>query len=252
MIGAGIAWLIYQNRSGSSRISNYDERSLDYTGEDYPSSGYESYGASSVPTAREYEAEGYSTEGLPEPSGASSIAGQAKEKLANLGNQAREKAADLTARGREKLDSARERASELGHQAQQRSREMYDRTRERVVTTADQHPLEIGLGFLALGLIAGLAMPTPQAVSRRLAPAGDRLRRASSDLMQKGKRVAQAAGEAAKVEAKTQGLTLERVRDEARAVAKSAADAATETAKKEGLNLGGTPTQDPSSARQSV
>ena len=226
MIGAGIAWLIYQNRSGSSRMSGYDERNLDYTGEDYPSGGYESYGASSSPTTSEYEAEGYSTEGLPEAYGSSSLAGQAKEKLANLGNQAREKAADLTARGREKLGAARVRASEFGQQAQQRSREVYDRTRERVVTTADQHPLEVGIGFLALGVLAGLAIPTPQAVSRRLAPAGDRLRRASSDLVEKGKRVAQAATEAAKVEAKTQGLTVERVRDEAQAVAKSATEAA--------------------------
>jgi len=259
MIGAGIAWLIYQNRSGSGRMSDWDERNVDYTGEDYPSGGYESYGASSSPTGSEYEAEGYSTEGLPEAYGSSSLAGQAKElagqakeKLGNLGSQAREKAADLTARGREKLGTARARASELGHQAQQRSREVYDRTRERVVTTADQHPLEVGIGFLALGVLAGLAMPTPQAVSRRLAPAGDRLRRAVSDLVEKGKRVAQAATEAAKVEAKTQGLTVERVRDEARAVAKSATDAAAESAKKEGLDFGATSKSDPSSAQPSM
>ena len=252
LIGAGVAWLIYENRSSSRRMDGYDMRDVDYTGEDYPGTGYESsYAASGVVTGG-YEAEGYSAEGLPEGSSGTSVAGQAKEKLSNLGNQAREKAADLSARGRQKLDSARQRASELGHQAQQRGREVYDRTRERVASTADQHPLEVGIGFLALGVLAGLAMPTPQVVSRRLAPAADRLRQASSDLVEKGKRVAQAATQAAKVEAKTQGLTVERVRDEARAVVKSAKDAATESAKQQGLNVGGSASTDPSSAQPSV
>ena len=251
MIGAGVAWLIYQNRS-ASRGSDYYTGAIDYTGEDYPGTGYESYGSSS---GGGYEAQGYSAEGLPEGSTSSSVAGvagQAKEKLSNLSNQAREKAAELSARGRQKLDSARERASQLGHEAQERGRQVYDRTRERVVTTADQHPLEVGIGFLALGVLAGLAMPTPQVVSRSLAPAADKLRQAGSDLVEKGKRVAHAATEAAKVEAKTQGLTVERVRDEARAVAKSAADAATQSAKQEGFNVGGSSPSNPSSAQPSV
>ena len=130
---------------------------------------------------------------------------------------------------------------------------MYDRTRERVATTTNQHPLEVGLGFLALGLIAGLAIPTPRAVSRRLAPAAGRLREAGAELVEKGKRVAKAATEAVKVEAKTQGLTVERVRDEAKTVAQRAGEAAKEAAKQEGFNVGGTqPPTDPTSARPSM
>ncbi|HTO03840.1 MAG TPA: hypothetical protein VL069_09075 [Opitutus sp.] len=236
MIGAGIAWLIYENRS-SDRMSRAYLGDSDYSGEDYPPTGYESFAEGST-----YEAEGYSTE-------KSSIADQAKEKLSNLGNQARATASSLTAKGRETLGSARERASELGQRAQQRGREVYDRTRERVASTTDQHPLEVGLGFLALGLIAGLAMPTPRAISRRLAPAADRLREAGSELVDKGKRVAKAATEAAKVEAKTQGLTVERVRDEAKSVARRAGEAAKETAKQEGFNVGNTQPTDPTAAR---
>ena len=249
LIGAGIGWLIYENRSSARRWSRDELRDMDYTGEDYPpaGTGYESYSAAD---AGVYEAEGYSAEGSPEKS--SSVIGQAKEKLSNLGSQAREKANDLTARGRERLEAARGRASELGRQAQERGRDMYGRTRERVVTTADHHPLEVGIGFLALGVIVGMAMPTPQAVTRRLAPMGDKLRQAGTDLVEKGKRVATAATQAAKVEAKTQGLTVERVRDEAKAVVKSATDAAKETAKREGMNVGGSPSTNPSSAQPPV
>ena len=241
MIGAGIGWLIYQNRSAARSASRYDERDLDYTGEDYSSSSYESFGS----PVTGFEGEGFEPEG-------STLAGKAKEKISALGTQASEKAADLSQRGREKLASARDRASELGHQAQQRGRELYGRTRERVVSTADQHPLEVGIGFLALGVIAGMAIPTPEAVTRRLAPTAQRLREAGSDLVNKGKRVVDAAAEAGKVEAKTQGLTLDGVRDKATAVAERAGDAAKETAKHEGIALGGVSAENPSSARPAM
>jgi hypothetical protein len=245
LIGAGVGWLIYKNRS-SSRERSDEFGDVDYTREDYLSGGYEGYGSASSG----FEAGETSVEAGSESLGdkASSFASQAKDKL----SQAREKVSDLTEASLEKLESAKDRATQLGQQAQQRGRELYGRTRERVVTTADQHPLELGIGFLALGVLAGMAMPTPETVSRRLNPAADKLRRASSDLMEKGKRVAYAATEAAKAEAKTQGLTLERVRDKAGAVAQKAGQAATNTAQQEGLTSGGNPDTGPSSARPSV
>ncbi|MEO7599870.1 MAG: hypothetical protein ABIV50_13115 [Opitutus sp.] len=252
MIGAGIGWLIYQNRSNSSSraMSSGGGRNYDYTG--YLSDDYETYGsASSGPEGSGSEgSSGSSGSGLADK--AAELGSQAKEKLSSLGNQAREKVSDLSSRGKEKLGAAGERVSQLGHEAQKRGRELYGRTRERVVTTADQHPLEVGIGFLALGVIAGMAIPTPQVVTRRLRPVGARLREASSDLVEKGKRVAEAATQAAKVEAKSQGLTLERVRDQASAVAKKAGTAAKETAEQEGLPTGGGSASDPSGQRPSV
>ena len=222
MIGAGIGWLIYQNRASSRRTSDHDE-GFGYTGEAYGSTGYGSYsGGSAALKGSTFDDQSGS---------ASSVSGKVKEKLASLSSQAGETVSDLTERGREKLGAARERATELGQQAQQRGRELYGRARERVVTTADQHPLEMGIGFLALGVIAGMAIPTPKVISQRLAPVANRLREASSDLVEKGKRIVQAATEAGKVEAKSQGLTLDRVREQAQSVAKRAGEAATETAK---------------------
>ena len=194
----------------------------------------------------------YGSTGQDIGSSASSVAGKAKEKLAGISSQAREKVSDLTERGREKLGAAREKASQLGQDAKERGRQLYGRTREQVVNTANQHPLELGIGFLALGVIAGMAIPTPDVVTRRLNPAADKLRQAGTDLVQKGKRVAQAATEAAKAEAKTQGLTLDRVRDQASAVAQRAGEAAKDTARQEGMTTGGQSESDPTSARPSV
>jgi ElaB/YqjD/DUF883 family membrane-anchored ribosome-binding protein len=116
------------------------------------------------------------------------------------------------------LGVTKERLSGLTSQAQQRGREVYQRTRERVVTTSEQHPLEVGLACLAVGAIVGLMLPTPQIVNRRLGPSVDRLRDrardAGSELLQKGKRVVEAAASAAKVEAKTQGISVPRARNQ--------------------------------------
>jgi len=252
MIGAGIGWLIYQNRSNARATENHGD--YDYGDEDF-SGTYEGYGSSaagyeagrSEDSPYQGESSGSMNQGLKDK--AASIASQAKDKLSSLGSQAREKVSDVAGRGREKLGEARHRAADLTHRAQERGRELYGQARERAVTAADQHPLEVGLGFLALGVLAGLAVPTPTVVTRRIAPAADKIRRAGSELLEKGKRVGKAAGEAARVEAKTQGLTLEHVRDQVGAVAERAGEAAAESANKEGLSLGGKPPADPTSAR---
>jgi hypothetical protein len=140
-----------------------------------------------------------------------------------------------------------------------KTKETYEQTKDRVVETADEHPLEVGLIALAAGLIAGLALPTPNAVNRTVGPAADRLRertrQAGADVVRKGKRVAEAAVTAVKDEAKAQGLTPERLREKAGAVAERAQEAGSEAAEREGLTSGSEPSGkagDPSVARPAV
>ena len=84
-------------------------------------------------------------------------------------------------------------------------------------------------------------------------------------MLEKGKRVAQAAAGAVKEEAEAQGLTPERLRDQAATIAERARTAGKETAEREGLtpdtmgktgNSGsgsqGTSGSDPSVARPAV
>ncbi|MEO5957973.1 MAG: hypothetical protein ABIZ49_02060, partial [Opitutaceae bacterium] len=130
-------------------------------------------------------------------------------------------------------------AGEMGQRVKEGTREAYVRTRERVVTTADQHPIEVGLASLAAGLIAGLLLPTPNVVNRTIGPAADRMRartrEAGAEMLEKGKRVAQAAVGAVKAEAQAQGLTPERLREKANAVAERATEAGKQSAQREGL-----------------
>jgi ElaB/YqjD/DUF883 family membrane-anchored ribosome-binding protein len=222
LIGAGVAWLIFKNRSPGSSGSYEDE-------------GYQS--SSSPEYLRGQYAGTYTDQPLEQQSG--SVASKAKEKLSNLGEQARDKLSAASERGRESYQAARGKLGEVAHQVQERGREVYGRTRERVSATAEQHPLEVGLACLAIGLVAGLAVPTSNRLNRSIGPAVDRLKQQTRDrgteLVQKGKRVVQAATSAAKEEAQSQGLTPEKLQGEARAVASSASEAGMATARQEGL-----------------
>jgi ElaB/YqjD/DUF883 family membrane-anchored ribosome-binding protein len=233
LIGAGVAWMLFKSRQSShdstSNYSTADERDFNRS---HP---------------REYTDQ-------PLQQKAGSMAAQAKDKLSDLGSQARDKLSDMGDRGRETFDSVRNRAGEIGQQVQQRGREIYSQTRERVVSTAQQHPLEVGLGCLAIGLIAGLALPTPERVHRSLGPTVDRLRtrtrEVGADYLEKGKKVAQAAAAAAKEAAQSQGLTLDRFKEQVGAVANKASDAASSTARNEGLPMPGGQNQPASGSGQ--
>ncbi|HUR60183.1 MAG TPA: DUF3618 domain-containing protein [Opitutaceae bacterium] len=227
VIGAGIAWLIFESRrKGSGSARSY--ASGDYSAEiEYdPDVHYDR--PLEYPTPRSDGQLGFDDgnggSGLKDK--ASAAAEGMKEKISNLGDTAKDK-----------LSSVKQRAAELGGRAKEKAGAAYSATRERVATTADQHPLEVGLCCLAAGLLAGLALPTPQKVNRIAGPTADRLRQrareAGSEMVDKGKRVVRAAASAVQDEAKAQGFTPERLRDQAGAVAQRAGNAAGDAARRE-------------------
>ncbi|MEO7413764.1 MAG: DUF3618 domain-containing protein [Opitutaceae bacterium] len=251
LIGAGIAWMIYSSRkSDSARYEDesdrtagpYDpdasyDRPLDYSSSDavrgfgeaeetgFPAGGFgENYGENSGQSKLQQVKVGLQEK-------ASEATQQVKEKLSNVGDQVRQKS-----------QMVGQRAREVGARVQARTREVYVRTRERVTTTADQHPLEVGIACLAAGVAVGLAVPTAPPLNRVAGPTMDRLRQrtrdASGELLEKGKRVVNAAGSALKTEAEQQGLTFENLRQKAGVVADRAKSAATDVAHQEGMMPG--------------
>lgn len=252
LIGAGVAWMIYNSRR-SSTATGYSQYTTTDTGDgirydpdahldrplDYPQPGT---GISEA---------GWSDSAIGQPVAGQSDSklgrlkdgiGSAKDKLSSAGEAAREKMGAFRSAAGEKFSAARQRAGEIGTRVKQRSGEIYTAGRERVVTTADQHPLEMGLVCLAAGVLAGLALPTPSPVNRRLGPTADRLRErareSGREIMEKGRHVASAAVNAAKQEAEQQGLTPDGLRQKAVAVADRAKEAGKDTARNEGLTTG--------------
>jgi ElaB/YqjD/DUF883 family membrane-anchored ribosome-binding protein len=244
LIGAGVAWMIYESRR---------DRTADYDFEDYSRRGED----------LDYGTETYYDRPLEYPPGTIAETGytgteEEKSKLGTMKDKIAEKASSATGAVKEKLSHAgeaarqragalRQRAGEMTSRMRESTHDAYVRTRERVTTTADQHPLEVGLIALAAGLIAGLAVPTPRAVNRRIGPTADRLRdrarEAGSELVEKGKRVAQAATSALQEEARNQGLTPERLREKVGNVAHRATEAGRQSAEREGLSPGATSSQ---------
>jgi hypothetical protein len=251
LIGAGIAWMIYSNRNKSANDrGRYGDEGYE-NGVSYdPDAAYDPL---EYPTSTETEV-GFGEEepgfsigggagGESRQSGAGSKLEQVKvgfqEKASHAKEQVKDKLNSVGDQVREKTQAAGQRAREVGARVQARTREVYVRTRDRIVTTADEHPLELGVACLAAGVAAGLALPTPERLNRLAGPSMDRLRQrtrdAGGEFVEKGKRVVNAATAAAKNEAQAQGLTLERLRGKVGAVAESAKQAAGETAQNEGF-----------------
>lgn len=165
---------------------------------------------------------------------ASFLSGRARNMAANFGQQL-SRAASSTGEGVKKGSAA------VGRQVQQG----YQASRDAIVRAADEYPLSVGLGLLAVGALVGLAIPATPPENRMMGRTSDRtLEKAKSkgkELLQRGRRVASATANAAIQEARAQGLTPEAIAEKAKTVAREARDAATEAAEHESAGQGDEP-----------
>jgi len=111
----------------------------------------------------------------------------------------------------QKAARVRDRLRETGAEAKEKARQIYEKSRDRVTSTVETHPLQSSLVCLAVGLVAGLLIPTPRRLGQRLKPKareiGERMRGKAQDLMERGGHVVESATQAARDEARAQGLT---------------------------------------------
>jgi hypothetical protein len=254
LIGAGVAWMIYQSTRSCSSSSDPDEDLYEYRvrgryEEDFDGEpGYELSGGGygSAETQEELSPDFSAADSSSTGSSGSGVGGKLGEMKSRLADKAssakdqiQQKVGQLGDTVRDRAQAMRERAGELGSRVQERSREVYESGRERVVQTTTQHPIEVGLGLLLLGVVAGLALPTPRKVNQVVGPRADRLRErareAGKNLVDRGSNVVRAAATAVRDEAQTQGLTPGALKEKAAAVAGHAKDAATESARQEGM-----------------
>jgi ElaB/YqjD/DUF883 family membrane-anchored ribosome-binding protein len=187
LVGAGVAWYLYnQTHRGVANGSSSDPEGYgNYYGESY---------------ARDASDLGISAQDIVEPRGG------LKEKAGQIQERSKEALHAAGDKIHEMGEQVRERAHELGD----RSRQLYRQGRQRVASTIVERPLESGLVILAVGLLAGLALPTPPRLRQTIAPRARQLRRRAEDVVERGRVVIHRAAEAAKTEAEAQGLTFSR------------------------------------------
>src|SRR3954471_4900993 len=237
VVGLGLGWLMVETSrksDGSEGSDGYDGKYRGYGSGSYRQgyAGTESDEASGVLSAVKdkwsdvadgaKDAFGSATESLGD------AADWTKEHASELGHQVADKASTLS-------QQATDKASELGTQAKRQVR----RARLGFWQTLEENPLMVGAAILAVGVVAGLALPSTDKEDELMGETRDRLlddvKEAGQQALDKGKHVAEAVADKVKEEAQNQGLTAESVVEKVKTVAKEATNTAKEEAKNQNL-----------------
>ena len=186
LVGAGIAWYMYSQTRDDSQNNYYADGD--------PIRGYsdEPYG----------EGDGRSDVGQYVNGREAGM----RERIRDKTEAVKERSQEVMQTAKDKLHEAGERAGEIGAEVKERSKQLYRQGRQKVARTFDERPLESGLVCLALGLIAGLSLPTSERVRSAVAPRARQLKERSREMMEKGRHVVEAAKDAAKQTARDEGL----------------------------------------------
>lgn len=115
---------------------------------------------------------------------------------------------------RDEVEQTRERMGEtidaLGHKA-----DVKGRTKERarrVAGVAQENPLGLAVGAVAVGFLAGMLVPSSRMEDEKLGPMADQVKEqvkeTGQEALERGKQVAQSAAGTAREEAQQQGQEL--------------------------------------------
>ena len=142
--------------------------------------------------------------------------------------------------------SVRDRASGLGHATREKASELKSRTRyqaRRAQTgfwqMMEENPLAVGMATLALGVLAGLSLPSTRKEDELLGETRDklvdRMEEVGREALDKGKQVAGTAVDTLKEEAENAGLTASGIAEKVREAGRHTKDAVKEEVKSQGL-----------------
>lgn len=255
VIGLGLGWLLVESsREDEDRVSyrrGYRGEYSDY-GYGRPTyagaAGTRAYTAYESPDYEEYDEEG-------------GRLSAAKDKVKDVAGSAKDAVSGAAHRVGDVASSAREHVADLGHRAKDRASDLKYRTKDRAVALKGQagykarqaklgfwqkmeeNPLMVGAATLALGVIAGLSLPSTRKEDELMGETRDRIfdevKEAGQEVLEKGRHVAEAVADKVKTEAQGQGLTpdsvVSNVAEKVRTVAKEAVNTAKEEAKKQDL-----------------
>ena len=203
LIGAGITWAVVESRRrhrGNGHESSYDPGAY---GEPVETTGWDE--------AEEYRA--------PEVEAVPKVSTNVGEKVSQAGSTIGKTMKEKTPALKEKTQKIGQRISEGARAVGRTAQRGYTTGRTRFVDASDEYPIAMGVGFLAAGVLLGLALPHSRKEDQWLGQVADRTKHQArqqiesraQELMERGKQVASAATsaatQAAKDTAQQQGLT---------------------------------------------
>ncbi|HEX6898382.1 MAG TPA: hypothetical protein VF789_01660 [Thermoanaerobaculia bacterium] len=251
VIGLGLGWLLVESSKQEEDRASYRLRGQ-YSDYGYGRPSYAGAAGARAYTAYESDYDEYDEEGR---------LSAAKDKVKDVAGSAKDAVSGAAHRVGDAASSAKEHALDLGHRAKDRASELKHRAKDRAVALKGQagyktrqarlgfwqkmeeNPLMVGAATLALGVIAGLSIPSTRKENELMGETRDRLfeevKETGQEVLEKGRHVAEAVADKVKDEAKGQGLTpdsvVSNVADKVRTVAKEAVNTAKEEAKRQDL-----------------
>ncbi len=243
LIGTGLAWMTIDSLTGHDDEESYRLRArygrsgahLDEYGEPY----YAEY--SSELDERHTESKPERAKEKLSDAGDSMKHGweSAKESVSDGAESAKNKMKSGTSSARESLSDAGESMHHTADRIRRKSRRGVRQARLGFWQAMEENPLVVGAAAMAVGLIAGLTVPTTEWEDETMGEVSDQLKHeakeTASEVAEKSKRVAREAASEAKREADRQGVGASHMADKVKEVARSAKDAAKETAREENL-----------------
>lgn len=264
VIGLGLGWLLVESTKGKSGSSSHVLGGRAYRpghSNLYESgSGYgeypENYNTDYVESWESSQHPGVSGRISSAAGAVKDAAGHAKDAVKEAASSAGHKVADMAG-------SVRERASELGHTTREKASDLKDLTREKASELKsrtryqarqaqtgfwqmmEENPLAVGVATLALGVLAGLSLPSTRKEDELLGETRDklvdRIEEVGREALDKGKQVAGTAVETLKEEAENAGLTASGIADKVREVGRHTKEVVKEEVKSQGLTGESTP-----------
>jgi gas vesicle protein len=132
--------------------------------------------------------------------------------------------ADVKTRVKENVAGKRDRLKERVTGATPDSDEVKQGAR-RAVGVAQENPIGLALGSVAVGFVAGMLVPSTRVEDEKLGPMADQVKETGQEALERGKQVAQEAAQSAKETVQEHGgEEAEKLRDSARAKAESAGE----------------------------
>jgi hypothetical protein len=234
VIGLGLGWLLLESsRSGSKA------RRQRYAYDTYGTYGSSSYGASSYGASsygyEESEGRGVASRLGDRLSGVREAASGAAHRVGDAASGAAHRVGDAASGAAHRVGdvahTAGERVSEAAGTVRYKASELGDRARygarharQGFWEMMEERPLAVGVATLALGLVAGLAMPSTRREDELFGAQRDQLlekaQHVGSEALDRGKQVASVAVDRINEEAQREGLTPEGLIDKAKNVAR--------------------------------
>jgi hypothetical protein len=154
------------------------------------------------------------------------VPSRAKDKVSQTVDNMKNKVSGTATRAKEAVTGTTSRVGEAtpsGGQVKQQAK--------RAVGLAQENPLGLAVGAVALGFLAGLAVPSTQMENQRLGPVADqvkdKVKETGQEALERGKQVAQEAASSAADTAKEQ--TQEHGQDLAQSAKQNAQDLGAQT-----------------------